>query len=255
MNMARIYGVNLRPNFAELWGNATDFERDQATHMLKFHMDKSKKFTGLPFSPEEFSDFTDFKEQCLAAEIVKIKWRAAHPATTLFWRDVINSAKQALVRPNEPIPAGRVKYVYDTTGHMPFLRCILPSGRSLYYAKPYLEKVETEDWKGNKTTNYALGYHVPSKKAVQWEKTVTYAGHLVENICQAIARDILVAAMFNVEEAGYPVVMTVHDELVSETKEDFGSVEHYENLLTQGPAWSEGLPLASEGWKDFRFHK
>ncbi len=76
---------------------------------------------------------------------------------------------------------------------------------------------------------------------------------LVENIVQAISRDCMAEAMLRCNAAGYPVVLSVHDEVVSEA--GAGSVEEFEGLITQVPKWGAGLPIACEGWRGVRYHK
>ena len=75
-----------------------------------------------------------------------------------------------------------------------------------------------------------------------------YGGTWTENIVSGIARDILVEAMLRVEAAGYPIVLTVHDEIVCEVPEGFGSIEEFTRLMTRKPAWALELPIAASAW-------
>jgi len=70
---------------------------------------------------------------------------------------------------------------------------------------------------------------------------------------QAIARDFLSEAMLRVDPE-YPIVATVHDEIISEAHEDL-SLERFENLMEQVPAWGHGCPIAVEGYKARRYRK
>jgi DNA polymerase len=78
---------------------------------------------------------------------------------------------------------------------------------------------------------------------------------LTENAVQAIARDLMVAAMYRVEEAGYRIVLSVHDELVSEA-EPTRDVKEYEKLVAgPNPEWAKGCPVAAEAWTGPRYRK
>jgi DNA polymerase len=64
---------------------------------------------------------------------------------------------------------------------------------------------------------------------------------------------LLVHALFNLERAGYPVVGTVHDEVISEV--NGGSLEEASDLMCRAPAWAAGFPVAVEGWRAQRYRK
>jgi len=72
---------------------------------------------------------------------------------------------------------------------------------------------------------------------------------------QATARDILAAAMPRIEAAGYPIILTVHDEIICEVPEGFGSLEEFHQLMTVVPDWAEGLPVAARIWTRQRYAK
>lgn len=131
----------------------------------------------------------------------------------------------------------------------------LLSGRRLTYHSPRAER--TERFKGVET--YALSYMTwnsnPSFGVLGWTRMETYAGRIVENITQGTARDIMSAAVVRLEAAGYPAVMRVHDEIVSEVPEGYGSNEEFESLMAQLPPWAAGWPVRCGGTYRARRYK
>ena len=78
---------------------------------------------------------------------------------------------------------------------------------------------------------------------------------LVHNCVQAVARDMMAHAMLALDEKGYSPILTVHDEVVTETREDFGSVSEFTEIMTTIPTWAAGLPVKAESYKATRYKK
>ena len=172
---------------------------------------------------------------------LKLLWRAAHPSTESLWSKVETAARCAVLNPGEVYTAGRL--AFDRKGA--WLRMMLPSGRYLCYPNPKLE--------GEKQQLHFAAWNVYTKS---WRHEPTYGGKLVENGCQAIACDVMAYAMPLAEEAGYPIVLTVHDELVTEALDDDRfSADGLSAILATPPEWATGLPLAAAGFETRRYRK
>jgi DNA polymerase len=87
----------------------------------------------------------------------------------------------------------------------------------------------------------------------QWTRQYGYGGRWTENFVQALCRDMLAEGMLRLEARGYPIVLSVHGESVSEVRKGFGSVKEYEQMLAQCPEWAPGFPLSAEGERGFRY--
>ncbi len=95
-----------------------------------------------------------------------------------------------------------------------------------------------------------------TKKGGSFFRTHTYGGKLTENAIQATARQILWPAAAAVEAAGYPVVLTVYDEIVAEVKKGFGSLKEFEQTaLAAAPAFAKDWPIRVDGWEGNRYKK
>jgi DNA polymerase len=175
----------------------------------------------------------------VACEVLKAAWREAHPATVALWRDVGNAVRSAIQHPGTTFDVRALRVRRDGA----WLRVMLPSGRYLCYLQPKLD--------GNDITY--MGVNQYTKK---WGRIKTYGGKLVENITQAAARDVLAANMPRVEERGYQIVLTVHDENLTETPDtDDYSADELAALMSTVPAWAPGLPLAAAGFETTRYRK
>ena len=169
-----------------------------------------------------------------------------------FWRLVEEWSNQEVAairatRNKKPVPCGYTIWLRE--GH--FLYCELPSGRRLAYPYPEI-RLRMTPWGAEKEALTFMGINTYTKK---WERQGTYGGSIVENIVQAIARDIMADAMQRCELADYPVVLTVHDEIISEVPILAGSVHEFEEILTTVPNWAKNCPIAAEGWCGGRYKK
>jgi DNA polymerase len=188
------------------------------------------------------------------AENIKLAWRAAHPNITRYWRLLDEAAIGAVRNPGARFWAGPV--AFRKAGS--FLLCKLPSSRVIVYPYPRVElipeKVIDED-----TTipeHEGLTYQVVHEEGGHWARDETYGGKLAENVTQATARCVLSDAMLRIRDAGYDIVLHVHDEAVAEVPVGQGNVVELLNaLMATPPPWAAGLPIASEGWSGPRYRK
>jgi DNA polymerase len=231
------------------------------------------------------------QDQWAALRIVVDAWRAAHPAIKQFWFDLQDAALKAVQTPGETVHLGddgdRPLLQFKKQGSFLWLR--LPSGRALCYPYPRVQMsdmpwdradpewtaCETEDEAkhlfGDKVVRFdpeqkrVLAYVPDQRPGVvckgvdaytrKWGDCHLYGGLLAENVTQAVARDLLAEAMVRCEAAGYEAVLHVHDELVVEVPEGFGSLEEFTALMETVPAWAEGCPVAADGWQGNRYRK
>lgn len=178
------------------------------------------------------------------AEQIKDDWRAANKHIVKFWRKLDDAAIEA-VRSNQQCSVGNKGIAFKVSGG--FLYCRLPSGRLLAYCQPKI----AEGTFGNDQVSY-MGVDPLTRK---WCRQYIYGGKWAENITQAVARDLMAAAMLRVEAAGYEVVLSVHDELLAEAPEGHGSLQEFEALMCELPPWAGGLPIAAAGFEAKRYRK
>lgn len=173
-------------------------------------------------------------------------YRSIYPRVRTSWFAQEAAAIRA-VQTSESVDCGRVRWSSSRDA----LLCRLPSGRSLVYNMPSLDYIDTP-WGERKLALHFMGVNGVTKK---WEREHTYGGKIVENITQAVARDIMASAMFRAEKSGYKVAFSVHDEIVSEVPDGFGSISDFERILCTLPLWAETCPITAKGFITKRYRK
>lgn len=167
-------------------------------------------------------------------DLVK-QWRTANPHITKLWWDVDAAATKALEEKIETA-VGMIRFMYQSKK----LFVVLPSGRKLCYMRP--------DFTCNRFGNRSMCYMGVGENK-KWASIETYGPKLVENIVQAIARDLLALAMLRLRNAGYEIVMHIHDEAVLEVPIGESSVEEICAIMGETPDWATGLPLRADGYE------
>lgn len=194
------------------------------------------------------------------AKEIKTAWRDSNPAIVDFWKDLEDAAIQAIYHPGRAVAAGPI--TYKVVGS--FLWCRLPSGRALSYPYPKVLPVKTPWGAMKDAVTFKTVPNISNRKKTVWDdktntskwaRISTYGGALCENVTQAVARDLLAEAMVRLEGQGYPIILTVHDENVSEVAEGFGSAREYEEIMCELPTWAGGLPVAASGFEAERYRK
>lgn len=231
LNFASIYGLDLdelavhtreaiEPKF---WHEAAD----------AYEWFKSKGLT-VGLKPDTF----------IACEAIKRAWRSAHPAIVNLWSKCDEGSRSMAAHGKGCVRAGKVLLGRKSAGYGALL---LPSGRYVCY--PGAREAKPDE----RATFVYYGINQYTRK---WSEIRSYGGKVVENACQAIARDVLASTMPAIEAAGYKVVLSVHDELITECPDTPEySAEHLSRLMSTAPAWASDLPLAAAGFEAYRYKK
>lgn len=176
-------------------------------------------------------------------EIVQA-WRRANSKIRSFWYDVDYACRKALRNKGEKFVVRLLEFDRIDLHGKVWLRIKLPSGRYLSYPSA----AENEDDQ--------LVYEGVNQYTHQWGVIDSYGPKFVENIVQAVARDILSRGMLDAENAGFEVCLHVHDELIAETDDNELYPESALSSMMAAPrSWTQGLPLAAAGFEAYRYRK
>lgn len=191
------------------------------------------------------------------AERAVTGYRELYPDVVRMWREVEAAAIAAVKTPGTVYQSCGGRVLWSMTRCRRFLAAKLPSSRYLWYFKPEVKMVKTP-WGQDKEAMVFWGVNSDTN---QWEQLKTYGGLLTENVVQAVARDLLVNGMLNARAAGFPPILTVHDECGAEVDAPptpGGKAEllmKFAAAMTKLPNWAEGCPVAVEGWVGGRYRK
>ena len=163
-----------------------------------------------------------------------------------FWGEDLPVSDRDLID-GPKIKAGMITW-YVLGG---FLCCELPSGRLIRYRDPSVKMGKTA-WGSNSPS---LRYMSMIQPGNRWGSTSTYGGKIVENITQGVARDVMADAMLRADKSIYKVIMTIHDEMVAEVPQGEGSLEEFEELMSETEEWAKGCPITAEAERYARYRK
>lgn len=148
----------------------------------------------------------------------------------------------------EIVKVGRL--ILDRQGS--WLRMRLPSGRYLCY--PGARDIRETEGLGETKDLGVISFLGVDQLSRKWTRISTHGGKLAENATQAVALDVLAEAMPRIEAEGFRIVLSIHDEFITEAGLD--KTEHdLVRLMTTTPPWGQGLPLNAAGFTADRYRK
>ena len=169
-------------------------------------------------------------------------FRSTYAEIPAFWASLENAFRQSVVS-RSAVQCGRLLVLTTPDGRWTSIQ--LPSGRQIWYSRPEVRQVVKQVGKRSRTVS-EISFESEHPETKRWVRMPTWGGTLVENVVQAVACDLLVASSRRVEEAGFSVVLTVHDEVVSEGPPGEHVVQQFHKLMEQIPEWANGLPMECE---------
>ena len=176
-------------------------------------------------------------------EIVKA-FRSSNPNIVKLWNNAQKAFIEAVKNKSVVHIDKNISFIYE--GNILFIK--LPSGRRLSYIRP---KIDYD----NIFNKYIITYEGIDPTTKKSKRLTTYGGKLVENIVQAIARDVLAQAMINLKNHGFNIVMHVHDEIVLEVENGVSSVEEVCEIMCKENRYLKGLKLKADGFESKYYKK
>ena len=177
-------------------------------------------------------------------------YRSSYAKVKELWALCETAAIDAVQNPGNPFAAGG-KIIMKVAKNALWMQ--LPSGRLICWQRPQLELLTTP-WGSQK-----LGVTVHSQNTYtrQWGRNALIGSSIFQSAVQGTARDCLAVAMLNLEQAGYEVINSIHDEvlLLVEEQSAESALADVTRIMVQPPTWAPDFPLAAEGWHGKRYRK
>lgn len=175
------------------------------------------------------------------------RWRSANPRIRDLWYAVEQAALTTMQTAQPQGIYGLIfRYEGDLVYGQSFLTVQLPSGRKLFYPKPFLQE--------NQFGKMAIHYYTVGQQTRKWEVASTYGGKMTENIVQAIARDCLAETLKSIDRMGLQVVFHVHDEVIIDAPVSI-TVDEICDLMAEPIPWAPGLILKGAGFESDYYMK
>lgn len=253
VSFAIIYGINLDELAESCYSNIPKDVLDEAEGFYDWlnnqdlsDAKKGAEKSGCPNDIEAFYSpdrtFSLPRKTFVAVDSLKRLWRRGHPKTVQLWRDTDDAFRCAINAPNKDFWFADGKLRMRRTGN--WVRMILPSGHNICYPAAKID------------ANGSITYKGIGQYSKRWETIHSHGGKGVENGVQSFARDIFKHGQLLAESKGYEVVLPVHDELVCEVPDtDQYTAHELERIMSTQPPWALDLPLNSEGFEDYYYHK
>ncbi|EDW9898053.1 DNA polymerase [Salmonella enterica] len=272
VNMAKVTGLDLHGMAELMAGSFPEHIWASAKKGYEYARIQEKNKKGFNGQKAERPSYDLPKNVWLTCDSIKRMWRESHPATCQFWNDLESAAMNAIKDPGTAHWAGAAvrengdraikitrTFTKEKGERVPgwWLKVELPSGRVLSYPGIGIS-VEKQIDEDDDRTEYRerIRYMGQNQTTRQWGKQYTYGGKLAENVTQALCRDLLAYALVNVDAAGWPIILHVHDEIVTEVpNEPEYNVAKLEEMMCALPSWAAGFPLAAEGAELMRYAK
>ena len=240
VTLRTVYGVRFKPEECRriMGAAAVDYEGwardhfnpgpDETPEQKMISAKDTKRLRDIGENPQEI-----LHELALTKYLVDV-YRSRYENVPALWRE-LNAVALRVVQTGDPETAanGRIRYYMEPK----FLCCRLPSGRVLRYFGAEPREVVDQWGRVGVSIRYwreGLGR--------QWVSTFTYGGKLVENVVQAIARDVMAAAMRNMDSKLLKICATVHDEIMLESEHGNG----FKEAMAYKPLWAAGIPLDAD---------